>query len=53
VVKQWRNEVSSDLGGAEIIVVATLHDVIDKNTVAKIAPYVFDTTGKLNGVKAL
>jgi UDP-N-acetyl-D-glucosamine dehydrogenase len=53
VVKQWRNEISSDLGGAEIIVVATLHDVIDKNTVAKIAPYVFDTTGKLNGVKAL
>lgn len=53
IVKNWLNGASSELGGSEIVIVVTLHDLIDKDAVNKSAPYVFDTTGKLNGVKAL
>jgi UDP-N-acetyl-D-glucosamine dehydrogenase len=53
VVKSWRNAKSSDLGGADIAIVVTLHDVMDCPRVASSAAYVFDTTGKLNGVKGL
>ena len=53
VVKSWRNAKSSDLGGAEIAIVVTLHDVMDRAKVASAAAYVFDTTGKLSGVKGL
>ena len=53
IVKNWLNGASSALGGSEIAIVVTLHDLIDKDAVTKSAPYVFDTTGKLNGVKAL
>jgi UDP-N-acetyl-D-glucosamine dehydrogenase len=53
IVKNWLNGASSALGGSEIAIVVTLHDLIDKDAVTKSAPYVFDTTGRLNGVKAL
>jgi len=53
VVKTWLNVKSSDLGGADIAIVVTLHDVIDRAKVASAAAYVFDTTGKLSGVKGL
>jgi len=53
VVKSWQGVTSSDLGGSEIAIVVTLHDVMDKAEVTKSAPYVFDTTGKLSGVKGL
>jgi len=53
VVGIWANEQSSDLGGSEIAIVVTLHDVMDKAQVGASAPYVFDTTGKLTGVKGL
>jgi len=53
VVGVWSGEKSSDLGGADISIVVTLHDVIDKSKVVASAPYVFDTTGKLIGVKGL
>jgi UDP-N-acetyl-D-glucosamine dehydrogenase len=53
VVKSWQGSNSSDLGGSEIAIVVTLHDVMDKSGVTKSAPYVFDTTGKLSGVKGL
>jgi UDP-N-acetyl-D-glucosamine dehydrogenase len=53
VVKSWHNAKSSDLGGADIAIVVTLHDVMDQAKVASSAAYVFDTTGKLNGVKGL
>lgn len=53
VVGTWVGEKSSDLGGADIAIVVTLHDVMDKSKVTGCAPYVFDTTGKLNGVKGL
>jgi UDP-N-acetyl-D-glucosamine dehydrogenase len=35
---------------AEIAIVVTLHGIIDAKNVVASAPYVFDTTGKLNGV---
>ena len=53
VVKTWHGSDSSDLGGSEIAIVITLHDVMDKLKVAASAAYVFDTTGKLSGVKGL
>jgi len=53
VVKSWKGEDSSDLGGAEIEIVVTLHDVIDKAAVLKSAGYVFDATGKLPGAVQL
>jgi UDP-N-acetyl-D-glucosamine dehydrogenase len=53
VVKSWRDLESTELGGAEIAIVVTLHDVMDKSKVASSANYVFDTTGKLSGVKGL
>jgi len=53
IVGTWGGEKSSDLGGSEIAIVVTLHDVMDKAKVSASAPYVFDTTGKLTGVKGL
>jgi UDP-N-acetyl-D-glucosamine dehydrogenase len=53
VVGNWHGEASSLLGGAEIAIVVTLHDVIDRAAVAGSASYVFDATGKLDGVKGL
>jgi UDP-N-acetyl-D-glucosamine dehydrogenase len=53
LVKNWHNQQSSPLGGSEIVIVVTLHDALDRNAVIRSAPYVFDTTGKLSGVKGL
>jgi UDP-N-acetyl-D-glucosamine dehydrogenase len=53
VVGHWHGEVSSPLGGTEIAIVVTLHDVMEKAAVASSAPYVFDSTGKLDGAKGL
>jgi UDP-N-acetyl-D-glucosamine dehydrogenase len=53
VVGSWHGEESSALGGSEIAIVVTLHDAVDKKAVLASAPYVFDTTGKLNGAKGL
>lgn len=53
VVGTWGREKSSDLGGVDISIVVTLHDVMDRSKIMASAPYVFDTTGKLTGVKGL
>jgi len=53
VVGNWHGQSSSALGGAEIAIVVTLHDVVDKKALLASAPYVFDTTGKLPGAKGL
>ena len=47
VVKNWHGAQSSDLGGSEIAVVVTMHDVVSSDAVLASAPYVFDTTGKV------
>ena len=53
VVKSWKGSDSTDLGGSEIAIVVTLHDILDQAEVTSSAAYVFDTTGKLNGVRGL
>jgi UDP-N-acetyl-D-glucosamine dehydrogenase len=47
VVESWRGGQSSDLGGSEIAIVVTMHDVVSSESVLGSAPYVFDTTGKI------
>jgi len=53
LVKDWHNQQSTALGGYDIAIVVTLHDISDKRAIIASAPYVFDTTGKLTGVKGL
>ena len=53
VVGTWKGESSSPLAGAEIAVVITKHDSVKALDVIASAPYVFDTTGKINGVHGL
>ncbi|MCX6443769.1 MAG: nucleotide sugar dehydrogenase [Actinobacteria bacterium] len=47
VVKSWHGAQSSDLGGSDVAVVVTMHDVVSADAVLASAPYVFDTTGKV------
>jgi UDP-N-acetyl-D-glucosamine dehydrogenase len=53
VVKTWGSEISSPLGGSEISIVVTLHSEFNSNEISSSAPYVFDSTGKLLGVRGL
>ena len=53
LVKEWHNQKSAPLGGSDIAIVVTLHDSSDRQAIISCAPYVFDTTGKLTGVKGL
>jgi UDP-N-acetyl-D-glucosamine dehydrogenase len=53
VVGKWKDEKSTLLGGAEVAIVVTLHDVVDKKALLASAPYVFDTTGRISGAKGL
>ncbi|KGA16388.1 hypothetical protein GM50_14575, partial [freshwater metagenome] len=53
LVGNWKGQSSTPLGGADIAIVVTLHDGVDKKAVLASAPYVFDTTGKLPGAKGL
>jgi UDP-N-acetyl-D-glucosamine dehydrogenase len=53
LVGSWKGESSTLLGGAEVAIVVTLHDVVDKKEVLASALYVFDTTGKISGAKGL
>jgi UDP-N-acetyl-D-glucosamine dehydrogenase len=50
LVKNWNGENSSRLSGAEITIVLTKHDSVKPEVIRKSAPYVFDTTGKIDGV---
>lgn len=53
VVGAWKSESSAPLAGADIALVVTMHDSVKAADVIASAPYVFDTTGKLNGVHGL
>ena len=53
VVGSWRGESSAPLSGADIAIVVTKHDLVDEKAIVASAPYVFDTTGKIAGVKGL
>jgi len=53
VVGTWHGESSAPLSGADIVIVVTKHDSVDEKAIVASAPYVFDTTGKIKGVKGL
>jgi UDP-N-acetyl-D-glucosamine dehydrogenase len=53
VVGTWHGESSAPLSGADIAIVVTKHDSVDEKAIVASAPYVFDTTGKIKGVKGL
>jgi len=53
VVGSWKGEISAPLNGADIAVVVTKHDAVDEKKILASAPYVFDTTGKVQGAKGL
>ena len=53
VVGTWRGESSSPLSGADIAVVITKHDDVREQDVLASSPYVFDTTGKVDGATGL
>ena len=53
VVGTWQDKDSVGLGGVDIAVVVTKHDVVSSAAILKSAPYVFDTTGKVKGAVQL
>jgi UDP-N-acetyl-D-glucosamine dehydrogenase len=53
VVGSWHGKDSVALGGSDIAVVVTKHDVVSEVEILKSAPYVFDTTGKVKGAVQL
>jgi UDP-N-acetyl-D-glucosamine dehydrogenase len=53
VVGSWQGSESAPLAGADIAVVVTKHDVVSAEDILKSSPYVFDTTGKINGAVQL
>ena len=53
VVGSWKGESSTPLHGADIAVIVTKHDSVDEKKILSSAPYVFDTTGKVQGAKGL
>ena len=53
VVGTWHGESSAPLSGADIAIVVTKHDSVNEKAIVASAPYVFDTTGTIKGVKGL
>ena len=53
VVGSWKGQSSSALGGADIAIVVTKHEVVSSEAILKAAPYVFDTTGAVKGAVQL
>ena len=53
VVGAWKGENSAPLTGADISIVVAKHSSVDAKRILESAPYVFDTTGKVNGAKGL
>ncbi len=53
LVASWMGTSTTPLGGADIVIVVTLHEVTNPQAVLKSAPYVFDTTGKVKGAHSL
>ena len=53
VVGNWNGESSAPLTGADISIVVTKHSSVDAKKILESAPYVFDTTGKVEGAKGL
>ena len=53
IVRQWNGESSAPLSTADITIVVTKHNSVDERKILVSAPYVFDTTGKVEGANGL
>ena len=53
VVEKWNDQYSHALGGSEIAVLVTRHSIFNSNDLLASAPYLFDTTGTLDGATKL
>ena len=53
LVKTWNGTDSAPLGGSDIAIVVTKHDLLSEDAIKASAPYIFDTTGKISGVPGL
>jgi UDP-N-acetyl-D-glucosamine dehydrogenase len=53
IVERWRGKSSQTLGGSQISVLITRHSVFKSAELLSSAPYVFDTTGTLEGATKL
>jgi UDP-N-acetyl-D-glucosamine dehydrogenase len=53
VVEKWNGQTSQPLGGSEIAVLVTRHSVFNSKDLLTSAPYLFDTTGTLDGATKL
>ena len=53
LVKEWRGESSSNLGGSDISIVVTRHQILGDREILDSAGYVFDTTGTVDGATKL
>jgi UDP-N-acetyl-D-glucosamine dehydrogenase len=53
IVGSWRGEKSAELHGADIAIVITRHKKLSSLDILASAPYVFDTTGTLEGAHGL
>ena len=53
IVDKWNGQISQTLGGSEISVLVTRHSVFNSKDLLASAPYVFDTTGTLEGATKL
>lgn len=51
LVREWNGEVSVGLQGAEITIVVTKHAYMNDESIRASAPYVFDTTGTIDGAR--
>jgi UDP-N-acetyl-D-glucosamine dehydrogenase len=49
VVEKWNGIISQPLGGSEIAVLVTRHSIFNSKELLASAPYLFDTTGTLEG----
>ena len=52
LVGSWRGEESSELGGSDIAIIVTKHDVVSVTDVKK-SSYVFDCTGSIAGADGI
>lgn len=53
LVREWRNEASSELGYSDIAIVVTKHSEVSSESILSSASYVFDTTGHVIGAETL
>jgi len=53
IVEKWNGIISQPLGGSEIAVLVTRHSIFNSKELLDSAPYLFDTTGTLEGATKL